>query len=150
MDAVERDDLDAGVLSMTRTREAGFTLVEVMIAVVILSIVVLSVPRVGLDFTRTVSSSRVRNEANAVANAWISRCRAEPNYGALDSAVAGKCRGTVTNLGTFAFTRTTTVAKDSLLSGVADSLNDYKRITVVVSGGGMVTPVTRTVTIARF
>lgn len=134
---------------MTHARD-GFTLVEVMIAVVILSIVVLSVPRVGLDFSRTVSSSRVRNEANAVANAWISRCRSEPNYAALDSTVAGKCRGTVSNLGTYAFTRATTVVKDSALSGVADSLNDYKRITVVVSGGGMATPVTRTVTIARF
>ena len=150
MDALERYHLDAGVLMKDTTGTAGFTLVEVMIAVVILSIVVLSVPRVGLDFSRTVSGSRVRNEANALANAWISRCRAEPNYAALDSTVAGKCRGTVTNLGTYAFTRTTTVAKDSVLSGVADSLNDYKRITVVVSGGNMATPVARTITIARF
>ena len=40
--------------------------------------------------------------------------------------------GTVTDLGTYSFTRTTTVTSDATLSGVADSLNDYKRVTVVV------------------
>jgi len=150
MDALERLHLEAGVLTMATQERAGFTLIEVMIAIVILSIVVLSVPRVGLEFGRTVSGNRVRNEANALASAWISRCRAEPNYAALDSAVAGKCRGSVTNLGTYGFARTTTVTSDSALSGVADSLHDYKRITVVISGGGMTTPVSRTVTIARF
>ena len=76
MDALERYHLDAGVLMKDTTGTAGFTLVEVMIAVVILSIVVLSVPRVGLDFSRTVSGSRVRNEANALANAWNNAIRA--------------------------------------------------------------------------
>ena len=132
-----------------RNDTAGFTLVEVAIAVLILSIVMLTVPIAGLEFSRTVAANRRQNEANALADAWIARCRAEPNYAALDSTGTGKCRGTVTGLGSYGFTRTTSVVGDASLSGVADSLNDYKRVTVVVSGGGLPQPVRRTVTIAR-
>jgi len=132
-----------------RRPESGFTLIEMAIAVVILGIALLVVPLASAKFTKTVSANRIRNEANAVADAWIARCRAEPNYNALDSNITGKCRGTVTNLGTYNFTRTTTVTTDASLSGIADSLNDYKRVTVVVSGGGLTSQVRRTITIAK-
>ena len=147
MAALERDVLGQGVL-MRRT-EAGFTLIEVAIAVTILSIALLIVPYAGMKLTRAVASNRIRNEASAIADGWIARCRAEPNYAALDSNVAGKCRGTVNNLGTYSFTRTTTVVSDATLSGVADSLNDYKRVTVVVTATGLSPSVSRTITIAK-
>jgi prepilin-type N-terminal cleavage/methylation domain-containing protein len=132
-----------------RNKEAGFTLIEVAIAVTILAIALLIVPYAGIRFTSTVVNNRIKNEAGALANAWIARCRAEPNYAALDSNVAGKCRGTVTGLGNYNFTRTTTVTTDATLSGVADSLNNYKRVTVVVTSTQLATPVSRTVTIAK-
>lgn len=129
--------------------EAGFTMIELMIAVFVLVVALLTAPLAATKLTRAVSTYRVRNEASALADAWVARCRAEPNYAALDSAVAGKCKGTVTNLGSFKFTRTTTVTGDATLSGMADSLNDYKRVTVVVSGGGLQSNVSRTITIAK-
>ncbi len=129
--------------------EAGFTMIELMIAVFVLVVALLTAPLAATKLTRAVSTYRVRNEASALADAWVARCRAEPNYAALDSAVAGKCKGSVTNLGSFKFTRTTTVAGDATLSGMADSLNDYKRVTVVVSGGGLQSNVSRTITIAK-
>jgi prepilin-type N-terminal cleavage/methylation domain-containing protein len=132
-----------------QTTKAGFTLIEVAIAVTILSIALLIIPYAGIRFTRAVATNRVRNEANALADAWIARCRSDPNYAALDSTGTGKCKGTATGLGTYGFTRTTTVTGDASLSGMADSLNDYKRITVVVSGGGLATNVSRTVTVAK-
>jgi prepilin-type N-terminal cleavage/methylation domain-containing protein len=132
-----------------RRPESGFTLIEMAIAIVILGIALMVVPLASSKFTRTVSANRIRNEANAIADAWIARCRMETNYNALDSNVTGKCRGTVTGVGTYGFTRTTTVTTDATLSGIADSLNDYKRVTVVVSGGGLATNVSRTVTIAK-
>jgi prepilin-type N-terminal cleavage/methylation domain-containing protein len=132
-----------------RRPEAGFTLIEMAISLVILGIALLVVPLASAKFTKTVSTNRIRNEANAIADAWIARCREEPNYNALDSSVTGKCKGTVTNLGTYNFTRTTTVTGDATLSGIADSLNDYKRVTVVVDGGGLTSQVRRTVTIAK-
>lgn len=132
-----------------RNTTAGFTLIEVAIAITILSISLLIIPYAGIRFSRAVATNRIRNEANALADAWIARCRAEPNYAALDSNVAGKCRGTVTGLGSFAFTRTTTVTADATLSGVADSLNDYKRVTVVVTAAGLTPSVRRTITVAK-
>ena len=133
-----------------RHDEAGFTLIEVIIALVILTAALMIMPMAGMKFTQAVSDNRMRNEANALADAWVARCREEPNYAALDSTVSGKCAATANNLGSYGFTRTTTVNTDASLSGVADSLNDYKRITITVSGGGLTAPVTRTITIARF
>ena len=132
-----------------RTKDAGFTLIEMAIAMTILSIVLVVIPYAEIRFTRAVSTNRIRNEANALADAWIARCRAEPNYAALDSTSAGKCRGTVTGLGTYNFTRTTTVTGDATLSGVADSLNNYKRVTVVITGTALTSPVKRTITVAK-
>jgi prepilin-type N-terminal cleavage/methylation domain-containing protein len=132
-----------------RKAVAGFTLIEVVLAVTVLAVVLLVIPAAQVKFTHAVGTNRIRNEANAIADAWIARCRAEPNYAALDSNVAGKCKGTVTGLGTYNFTRTTTVAGDAALSGVADSLNDYKRITVVVTGTGLSPSVSRTITVAK-
>lgn len=132
-----------------RNPESGFTLIEMAIAMTILSIVLVMIPMAGVRFTRAVSTNRIRNEANALADAWIARCRAEPNYASLDSTTAGKCRGTVTGLGTYSFTRTTTVTGDASLSGVADSLNDFKRITVVVTAAALSPSVTRTITVAK-
>jgi len=129
--------------------EAGFTMIELMIAIFVLIVVMVTVPLAATKLTLAVNTYRVRNEASALADAWVARCRAEPNYVALDSTVSGKCKGTATNLGSFKFTRTTTVTTDASLSGMADSLNDYKRVTVVVSGGGLAANVSRTVTIAK-
>jgi prepilin-type N-terminal cleavage/methylation domain-containing protein len=132
-----------------RNNNAGFTLIEVSIAVVILSVSLLIVPMAGMRFTQAVNNNRIRNEANALVDAWVARCRAEPNYAALDSNIAGKCKFTGTALGSYNFTRTTTVASDASLSGVADSLNDYKRITIVVTATGLSPSVSRTITVAN-
>ena len=133
----------------TKRRDAGFTLIELAIAITIMSAALMAVPLAGAKFSKTVSTNRIRNEANALADAWVARCRAEPNYVALDTSGTGKCKGTVTALGTYSFTRTTTVTSDATLSGIADSLNDYKRITIAVDGGGLVSQVRRTITIAK-
>jgi prepilin-type N-terminal cleavage/methylation domain-containing protein len=137
-------------MQATRRAEAGFTLIELMLSIFVLLVVLVTVPLAATKLTLAVSTYRVRNEAGAIADAWVARCRAEPNYVALDSSsIAGKCAGTVTNLGSFKFTRTTTVVSDASLSGMADSLNDYKRVTVVVSGGGLASTVSRTITVAK-
>ena len=137
-------------MTMTARRgDAGFTLIEMAVAITILGIALMVVPLASSKFTKTVSDNRIRNEANAIADAWIARCRAETNYNAIDSNVTGKCRGTVTGLGSYSFTRTTTVTGDATLSGIADTLHDYKRVTVVVDGGGLASAVRRTVTIAK-
>jgi prepilin-type N-terminal cleavage/methylation domain-containing protein len=131
------------------SRRDGFTLVELMLAMVIMGIVVMSVPLSGNRMVTTVSTSKIRNEAGALADNWVARCRAEPNYAALDSSTTTSCKGTVTGMGNYNFTRATSVVGDATLSGVADSLNDYKRVTIVVTSDKLATPVSRTVTIAK-
>jgi Tfp pilus assembly protein PilV len=134
----------------SRHAETGFTLIELVIAMFVLMTVLVTVPMAGAKLAIAVSSYRVRNEASALADAWIARCRGEPNYAALDSStIVGKCAGSVSNLGSVGFTRTTTVSGDASLSGMADTLNDYKRVTVVVSGGGLPAAVRRTITVAK-
>jgi len=150
MDAVDRYRLAAGVLMRAAGTGAGFTLIEMVIAVVILGLVLLIVPLAGTRFMGTVTGNRVRVEANAIADGWISRCRAEPNYDSLTVAArCGTAAGSSVTVGSYNFTRTTTVTPDASLTGVADSLNDFVRITVVVTGGGLTAPVSRTVSIAR-
>ena len=129
--------------------QTGFSLVEVIIAIVMLSIILLMLPSAGIAFSRSLVYNRVRNEAGSLADAWIAWCREEPNYIALDSTTNEHCRYNETNLGSQQFTRNVIVVNDASLSGVADSLNDYKRITVTITGGGLLTPVQRTITIAK-
>jgi len=125
--------------------EAGFTLIEVMIALSLLAIVVLSMGAITSKFVRTVGQNKMRNEAMGIVDAQISRVRTEPMYDSLAARYAGTT--TITS-SPYTFTRTTTVTTDATLSGVADSLNDYKRVTVTVTATGLSPAVARTVTIA--
>ena len=125
--------------------DAGFTLVEVMIAVSTLSVVVLGMALTTTAFVRTVNDNRMRNEANAIADTWIGRIRTEPMYDSLAVRYAG---AVVIVAAPYSFTRTTVVANDVTVSGVADSLNNYKRVTVTVTAAGLTPPAARTMTIA--
>jgi prepilin-type N-terminal cleavage/methylation domain-containing protein len=131
---------------MQRRSEDGFTLIEVMIAISMLAIVVLAMATMTTTFVRTVNDNKRRNEANAIADAQISRVREEPMYDSLAARYAGTV--TITNA-PYTFTRVTTITTDATLSGVADNLNDYKRVTVSVSASGLTPAVNRTVTVAR-
>jgi len=125
--------------------QAGFTLIEVLIAVSILAIVTLGMGATTTAFVRTVNQNKMRNEAMGIVDAQISKIRTEPMY---DSVTARYSGTTTISSPPYSFTRVTTITNDATLSGVADSLNDYKRVTVTVTATGMSPSVSRTVTLA--
>jgi type II secretion system protein I len=122
------------------SRRGGFTLIEVMIALVVLTIAVLSLMQVTARMIRSVTDDRTRTLAAASAEARIAEVRAWPTYSTLESQYAG----TESNTPVTGLSRVTTIVR----TGGVGQTNDYKRITVTVSGTGLTSSVSRTVTIA--
>ncbi|MDZ4674985.1 MAG: prepilin-type N-terminal cleavage/methylation domain-containing protein [Gemmatimonadota bacterium] len=127
---------------MRRGSRAGFTLIEVVIAVTILGIVALGLMSATARLTRGVTDDRVRTAAAASADAQIALVRSWPVYATLDATYAG----TLSNTPLPGLSRATTVVR----TGGVGQTNDYKRVTVQVSGTGLATPIRRTVTVAAF
>jgi len=123
-----------------RSARGGFTLIEVAIAVTILGIVALGLMSASARLTRSVTDDRVRTIAIASADAQIALVRTWPTYGSLEATFAG----TASNTPLPGLARVTTIVR----TGGVGQTNDYKRVTVVISGTGLATPITRTITIA--
>lgn len=119
----------------------GFTLIEVMMALVILMVVLLGFAVSSTRLLHTVTTSDRQESAIQLASSRLEMVQLEPNYGALDSLFVR----TETNFPTLpGFTRATTITR---FGGPGQPI-DYKRITVTVSGPGLLTPVVRTTTVA--
>lgn len=119
---------------------AGFTLIEVMIALVILAGVVLAMGMSTTTLSRSVRNADIRNRAQSVAEMQIGRARAWPTYATLVQLSEARFNGTADGL-----TSATSVAVDTS-SGM-----NITRITVNVSAVStslMPLPVSRTITIA--
>jgi prepilin-type N-terminal cleavage/methylation domain-containing protein len=104
----------------------GFTLIEVMLAVVLLSIVLVSVARYTGQFLHTVSISTVRTVAADVARERIGLVDMDPSYTTLAATWAGTETGFPGYPG---MTRVTTVSR---VTG-ANPPRDYTIVTVRVT-----------------
>ena len=123
----------------SRARE-GFTLVETMIAMVILAGIVLTMTMGTTKLTRSVSDANGRNRAQSVADMQVGRARVWPTYSTLSQLSSSTYNGTKDGLIT-----STTVVKDTT-NGI-----NITRVTVTVSGavvGTLATPIVRTITVA--
>ena len=119
----------------------GFTLVEIMVALVILFVVILGFASTTGRFLNQVTTSTQQANAIQLAEDRIEMVRMDPNYGGLDT-LYGK---TEMNFPTLPdFTRTTTIVR----TGGSGQPNDYKTITAKVTAPGLLAPVSRTVTVA--
>lgn len=115
----------------------GFTLVEVLLALVMLGILTLGLMSNSARMLHGVSEERGRTQAAAAADARIARARVWPNYATLDSAFVG-----VENNTPFpGWTRATTITR----TGGSGQPSDFKRVTVVVTGPGIPAPISRTI-----
>lgn len=119
---------------------AGFTLVEVLVAMGLLSGVVLSMA-LGLSLlSRSVVGASGRSRAQALADQQIARARVWPAYGTLSQLTTAGYNGTVDG-----FTVATAVSVDS------SNRQHVTRLTVTVSSTNpalLPAPVKRTITIA--
>ena len=121
-------------------RRAGFTLVEMVVAIFILGSVALAV---GASTTKLVHSGvddRIASQAAAAAEAQLAAAQVWPEYATLDSAFAG----TVADVPFTGASRVTTVVR----TGGTGQPNDYKKITVTITAPGLSTPVVRSITVA--
>ena len=127
-------------------KRAGFTLIEVMIAMVILVIIASSVARFSATFSKAMTNSSVRVVAAGVAADRLELLRADPRYTSLASLY-----GTGTGSDTTGFPgypnmrRTTRISRDQ----TGTPARDFTTVTVRVIDPGLKDTVALTAVIAR-
>jgi len=120
----------------------GFTLIEVLIAMVILTIVSVGLAKFVGTFLHTVGTSTAKTVATAVAQEHLEIIRADPNYTGLVGTYNGN---TVVGFpGYPSMTRTTRVVRTT----GNNPRRDYTRVTVQVSEPTMGTPINVTIVVA--
>lgn len=120
----------------------GFTLIEVLLATVVLGIILMSVSRFTGQFLHTVSTSTARTVASEVASEQIERITTDPSYATL----AARWAGTQTSFPNYpSMVRTTTVQR---ITGNTPP-RDYTVVTVRVTEPTMGAPVNVTSVVAR-
>jgi type II secretion system protein I len=117
----------------------GFTLVEVLIALAMLSVVLLAAAASTTKYLGVITRNRMRIQAAALADAQIAKVRVSPTYDSLTV----RFDSTRTGVPFPGYTRSTRV----LRSG-AGTTNDLTKIRVTVSGPELSTPIVRYATIA--
>lgn len=118
---------------------SGFTLVEVLIALVVLSLMILGLTTATAALVHNATKNDRMTSAIELAEDRIQTMQIEPDYSHIETYV-----GTESSFPTLTgFTRQTSVVR---VGGVGLT-QDYKRITVIVNGPGLSSPVERSVTV---
>ena len=122
--------------------ERGVTLIEVIIAMLILTVVLLGMGSYAVNFTRTVSKSDSRTIAVNLASQRISEIRSAPNYAALEATYIA------TEASIAGFTGYSRVTRIVRTGGPRPTYtSDYKTVTVTVTAPG-ITSIKKTVVVA--
>jgi len=120
-----------------RTGHRGFTLVEVVFALTLLSGVVLMLSMGTTKFQRSVGDSNVRSRAQARADLQLAMARSWPTWSTLENLTAGAYNTPADGLST-----STSVTADTSRG------QRIKRVSVVVSSPAMPVPVRRSISVA--
>lgn len=119
----------------------GFTLIETILALLILSLVMLALASATTFFVRVVGVSDRQTAAIALAEDRIETIRMDPDYQGLTARYAATESGFP---GLPRFARRTEFLR---VGGPADSV-DYTKVTVTVTAPRVSAPVVRTITVA--
>jgi prepilin-type N-terminal cleavage/methylation domain-containing protein len=128
-----------GLLMRRRSSSRGFTLVEVLIALVMLSVVLLASAGSTTRYLSLITKSRIKIQAAAVADAQIANVRVSPAYDSL-TVRFDSTRGGIPFPG---YSRVTRVVRSG-----SGTTGDQTKVTVTVTGPQLSTPVIRYATIA--
>lgn len=132
-----------------RTARRGFSLVEIMVALTILSIIILGLANTTITFLHETTLDTVRVRAQSFADMKISEIRSYPTY---DQLVPTFNKSDTPESG---FSRVTTVTRDKTPANPCANpsgcpKNDIVRVTVTVSNTSLSSPVSRTISIAAY
>jgi Tfp pilus assembly protein PilV len=146
---VSRAPIGAFARGLTRARRrvrAGMSLVEVILAIVILSGTMLGLGNFARKFQSANSGSTSKTLASDLAAQRIADIQTYRPYSSIVSNYNGTSDSYTTGVYK-GFTRTTTAVR---CSGCPSATNDYITVTVSVSGNDLTTAITKTVIIAAF
>lgn len=125
-------------------RDRGFTLVELLIALVILTIVVTSTARFAANFSRAMGHASIRTIATGVAVGRLELIRADPRYTRLNTLY-----GSGAGADTSGFSGYATMRRKTSMVRDTSSSRDFTTVTVFVTHPAMDDTVAVTATIAR-
>lgn len=131
----------------TNARRDGFSLVEVMVALVILTIVVAGLAGTTVTFQHQMSIGQLQARAQAIGSSQLAQVRAFPDYTQLSTLA-----GMQSNYPSAGWSVQTTVDRDT--SAVDDCANppcannDVTRVLVTVTAPGLSLPVTMSYSVA--
>jgi prepilin-type N-terminal cleavage/methylation domain-containing protein len=123
---------------------AGMTLIEVIVAMVLLTGALLSMSAFIARYANVTGAVARRSEANELVADRLEEVKGALRYSAIDSLYA-KTEPSIPNHP--GLTRQTLVTRTG---GAAPSLYDYKTVTVIVNGPGLKTPSKKTTVISVF
>lgn len=127
-----------------RTPRRGMTLIEVILAIVILSGAMLGLARFGQLFQHNNATTSAQVLASDLATQRIETIKGFRNYGSLVTTY-GSTSETFAGDPVYAgFTRVTTT------TSTVSTTDDYVTVTVKITGNGLTTAVTKTTKIAKF
>ncbi len=121
---------------MLNTRNRGFTIIEVIVALVILSTAILGIGISAGQLSTSAANAELRALALASVEDRLTRIALDPRYGALDTLYGGTEEDI---LGIEGIDRITTIKHVQQTTPPLD----YKWITVTVSGAPLPEPVVR-------
>lgn len=132
--------------ALVRAR-AGMTLIEVILAVVILSGAMLGLANFGRKFQHATSDATIQALASDLATQKLEEIKAYRVYSTLAATFDGTTQTFASNPTYVGFTRTTAAVR---CSGCPDGVNDYITVTVTVTGNTLASPQKKTTVIAAF
>ena len=136
--------MDSQVLTPRQSHdERGVTLIEVVIAMVILTVVLLGMGTFAVNFTRTVQSSDARTIAVNLCDQRLSEIRSSPNYAGLNATYATT---EATIAGFTGYSRVTQIVRTG--GARPTYTQDYQTVTVTVTAPGIRTPIKKTIVVA--
>ncbi|MGD8281868.1 MAG: type II secretion system protein [Gemmatimonadota bacterium] len=127
---------------LTRDARAGFTMVEVIVALVILAVAVLGLSASAATLATRAADAELRAEALYAVQDRLSEIQMDSRYGSLDTLYEGTDSSA---LGRAGFTMTTSVTH---VEQTNPSPMDYKVVAVVVDGPVLGGAISRQIVVA--